>query len=80
MTDAVAGNWSPIVLNEGKNPIAFVSYSRTITASAPRAEGTAAHRRQRRLRRPGPIIDFQAPLQHTLVPDNQRKKGRFEKM
>ena len=29
---------------------------------------------------PGPIIDFQAPLQHTLVADNQRKKKPFEKM
>ena len=29
---------------------------------------------------PGPIIDFQAPLQHTLVKENQRKKGTFEKM
>ena len=29
---------------------------------------------------PGPIIDFQAPLQHTLVPTNQRRKKAFEKM
>src|SRR5206468_2725403 len=29
---------------------------------------------------PGPIIDFQAPLQHTLIADNQRKKKTFEKM
>ena len=29
---------------------------------------------------PGPIIDFQAPLQHTLVAENKSKKGRFEKM
>jgi hypothetical protein len=29
---------------------------------------------------PGPIIDFQAPLQHTLVKDNARKKKPFEKM
>src|SRR5207245_6599392 len=29
---------------------------------------------------PGPIIDFQAPLQHTLVKENVRKKGAFEKM
>ncbi|HVZ22368.1 MAG TPA: hypothetical protein VG871_14950, partial [Vicinamibacterales bacterium] len=29
---------------------------------------------------PGAIIDFQAPLQHTLVPDNMRKKKTFEKM
>ena len=29
---------------------------------------------------PGPIIDFQAPLQHTLVAENKSKKGRFDKM
>src|SRR5206468_7707800 len=29
---------------------------------------------------PGPIIDFQAPLQHTLVAANKKKKGAFEKM
>ena len=29
---------------------------------------------------PGPIIDFQAPLTHTLVQANQKKKGPFEKM
>ena len=29
---------------------------------------------------PGPIIDFQAPLTHTLVPDNKKKKGKFEKL
>ena len=29
---------------------------------------------------PGPIIDFQSPLSHTLVADNKRVKGTFEKM
>ncbi|HEX8028350.1 MAG TPA: hypothetical protein VF491_07815, partial [Vicinamibacterales bacterium] len=29
---------------------------------------------------PGPIVDFQAPLMHTLVPDNKKKKGKFEKL
>ncbi len=29
---------------------------------------------------PGPIIDFQAPLTHTLVQANQKRKGAFEKM
>jgi len=81
-TDAVAGNWSPIVLNEGKNNrIAFVSYFkndysiRTLERKEPLHTVASAD-----FGAPGPIIDFQAPLQHTLVPDNQRKKGRFEKM
>jgi hypothetical protein len=29
---------------------------------------------------PGPVIDFQAPLSHTLIADNKAKKGKFEKM
>ena len=29
---------------------------------------------------PGPIIDFQAPLQHTLVKENVHTKGTWEKM
>jgi len=81
-TDAVAGNWSPIVLNQGKtNQIAFVSYFkneysiRTLERKEPLHTAASAD-----FGAPGPIIDFQAPLQHTLVQENQRKKGRFEKM
>ena len=29
---------------------------------------------------PGPIIDFQAPLSHTLIAENKRRKGAFEKL
>jgi len=29
---------------------------------------------------PGPIVDFQAPIQHTVVAENKTKKGRFDKM
>ncbi len=29
---------------------------------------------------PGPIVDFQAPLTHTLVDNNKKKKGKFEKL
>jgi hypothetical protein len=81
-TDAVGGNWSPIVLNEGKtNRIAFVSYFkneysiRTLERKEPLHTAASAD-----FGAPGPIIDFQAPLQHTLVKENQRKKGTFEKM
>ena len=81
-TDALGGNWSPIVLNEGKtNRIAFVSYFkneysiRTLERKEPLHTAASAD-----FGAPGPIIDFQAPLQHTLVKDNQRKKGTFEKM
>src|SRR5213594_321840 len=81
-TDAVGGNWSPIVLNEGKTSrIAFVSYFkneysiRTLERKEPLHTAASAD-----FGAPGPIIDFQAPLQHTLVKENQRKKGAFEKM
>jgi hypothetical protein len=81
-TDAVSGNWSPIVLNEGKtNRIAFVSYFkneysiRTLERKEPLHTAASSD-----FGEPAPIIDFQAPLQHTLVKENQRKKGAFEKM
>src|SRR3954464_5370962 len=81
-TDAVGGNFSPIVLNEGKtNRIAFVSYFknefsiRTLERKEPLHTAASAD-----FGGPGPVIDFQAPLQHSIVKENQRKKGRFEKM
>jgi len=81
-TDAVGGNWSPIVLSEGKsNRIAFVSYFkneysiRTLERKEPLHTAASAD-----FGAPGPIIDFVPPLQHTLVKENQRKKGAFEKM
>jgi hypothetical protein len=81
-TDAAAGNWSPILLNEGKtNKIAFVSYFkneysiRTLERKEPLHTAASAD-----FGAPAPIIDFQPPLQHTLVTSNVRKKGTFEKM
>src|SRR4026209_1212743 len=81
-TDAVSGNWSPIVLNEGKGSrIAFISYFkneysiRTLERKEPLHTAASSD-----FGSPGPIIDFQAPLQHTRVKENQKKKGPFEKM
>jgi hypothetical protein len=81
-TDAVGGNWSPVVLNEGKaNRIAFISYYkneysiRTLERSEPLHTAASSD-----FGAPGPIIDFQPPLQHSLVQSNIRKKGAFEKM
>jgi hypothetical protein len=81
-TDAVGGNWSAVVLNEGDvKRIAFVSYYkgeyslRTIERQEPLHTAASSD-----FGEPGPIIDFQAPLQHTLVSENKRKKGAFEKM
>ncbi len=81
-TDAVGGNWSAVVLNEGQQSrIAFVSYYKgdytlhTLERKEPLHTAMVSD-----FGAPGPIIDFQAPLQHTLVADNMRKKKTFEKM
>ncbi len=81
-TDALGGNWSAIVLNEGKtNRIAFISYYKgeygihTLERKDPLHTAATSD-----FGAPGPIIDFQAPLQHTLVTANIRKKGTFEEM
>jgi len=81
-TDALGGNWSPAVLKDGEsNRIAFVSYYkgdytvRTLERKEPLHTAASAD-----FGAPGPIIDFQPPLQHTLVADNVRKKKKFEKM
>ncbi len=81
-TDALAGNVSPVVLRgTPANRIAFVTYFKgeyglhildrkeEITKVATSDFGT-----------PGPIVDFQAPLMHTLVKANEKKKGKFEKL
>ena len=81
-TDAVGGNWSAVVLNEGQqSKIAFVSYYKgdytlhTLERKEPLHTAMVSD-----FGAPGAIIDFQAPLQHTLVQSNMRKKGTFEKM
>ena len=81
-TDALSGNVSPVVLRDTPvNRLAFVTYFKgeyglhildrkdEITKVATSDFGS-----------PGPIVDFQAPLMHTLVPDNKKKKGKFEKL
>jgi hypothetical protein len=81
-TDTVGGILSPIVLNDVAGAkIGFVSYYKG-------EYGLHALERKEPLKvastsdfgAPGPIIDFQAPLQHTLVASNQRPKKAFEKM
>jgi hypothetical protein len=81
-TDAVGGNWSAVVLNEGQaSKIAFVSYYKgdytlhTLERKEPLHTAMVSD-----FGAPGAIIDFQAPLQHTLVQANMRKKKTFEKM
>jgi len=82
LTDTVGGNVSAVALKEATTSrIAFISYYKgiyelhTLDQRDPIATASAAD-----FGSPGPIVDFQAPLQHTLIPDNKRTKGAFEKM
>jgi hypothetical protein len=81
-TDTLGGILSPIVLNDtAGNKIAFVTYYKgeyglhTLERKEPITTAASAD-----FGAPGPIIDFQAPLQHTLVAQNERRKKPFEKM
>lgn len=81
-TDAVGGNLSPAVLPGDKtNRIAFVSYYKgeyalnTLERKDPIQTASTSD-----FGAPGLVTDFQAPLSHTLVAENKRKKGFFEKM
>jgi hypothetical protein len=84
-TDAVGGNWSPVVLSEGgvkSNKVAFISYYkneysiRTLERKEPLHTAASSDFGEA----PKEIIDFVPPVQHTLVKENNRKKGTWEKM
>jgi hypothetical protein len=84
-TDTLTGNLSPVALKDaekaGESKVAFVTYHKgdygvhTLALKEPVATAASAD-----FGAPGPVIDFQAPLSHTMVADNKKKKGRFEKM
>ena len=81
-TDTVTGNLSPVALRDGDaTRIAFVTYFKgeygvhTIAPKEPIATAASSD-----FGAPGPVIDFQAPLTHTMVKTNIKKKGAFEKM
>jgi hypothetical protein len=83
-TDALGGNVSPVVLRDENKAqrIAFITYYKgeygihTVPAQKEALHTVATAD----FGAPGPIIDFQPPLSHTLVKANQRVKGRFEKL
>jgi hypothetical protein len=82
-TDALGGNTSAVVLNAGRAEprIAFVSYYKgeyelhVLDRRDPIVTAASSD-----FGAPGPIIDFQAPLTHTLITQNKRRKGTFEKL
>jgi hypothetical protein len=81
-TNALTGNLSPVLLRNGTEPrVAFVSYYKgeygvhTIDVSEPRRRLTSSD-----FGAPGPVVDFQAPLTHTLATQNQEKKPAFGRL
>jgi hypothetical protein len=83
-TDVVGGNLYTVVINDGPNnkKIGFVSYYKadyhlhTLDRRDPVITAAVSD-----FGEPGgDIIDFQAPLTHTLVAEKKRKKGTFEKL
>jgi hypothetical protein len=81
-TDTLGGILSPIAIPDPAGArIGFVTYYKgdyglhTLERKEPIVTAASSD-----FGAPGPIIDFQAPLQHTLVAANQRKKKPFEKM
>jgi hypothetical protein len=83
-TDAVGGNPYAIVLRDGlkNNRIGLISYYKgdyelhMLDRRDPIVTAASAD-----FGEPGaPVIDFQAPLTHTLIAANKRKKGTFEKL
>jgi hypothetical protein len=83
-TDALGGNVSPVVVNDGNAPkkIAFISYYKgeyglhTLDRREPIVTAASAD-----FGSPGPVLaDFQAPLSHTLMKEKIKKKGKFESM
>ena len=83
-TDALGGNVSPVLLKDEnkKQQIAFVSYYKgEYSIHEVPAQKEALHTvASADFGAPGPIIDFQPPLSHTLVKENEHVKGKFEKL
>ena len=83
-TDAVGGNLYAVVMRDGLNNtrIGFVSYYKasyelhTLDRRDPIVTAASSD-----FGEPGAdVIDFQAPLTHTLIAEKKRKKGTFEKL
>ena len=81
-TDSLGGDLSPVILKGGAGTkVAFITYYKgqyglhAIELTKPLRSAATAD-----FGAPGPVIDFQAPLSHTLVAENIRQKKTFEKM
>ena len=85
-TDTATGNVNPIVVRGGEEDdteerIAFVTYYEGEYGLHTVVRDEALYTAETQdFGSPGPIIDFQAPLSHTLIRDNSRQKGAFENL
>jgi Tol biopolymer transport system component len=85
-TDTLNGNLSVVPLRSedakaAERRVTFVSYFKgqyglhQLTLKDPKLDVASSD-----FGAPGPVIDFQAPLSHSVVPANKRQKGTFEKL
>ena len=84
-TDTATGNVNPVLLASEEtgtlDRIGFITYFKgeyglsTLQRNEPLYMASTSD-----FGTSGPAIDFQAPLTHTLIGDNARRKGSFEKM
>ena len=85
-TDTATGNLNPIVIRPGDDEgpeerIAFITYYESQYGLHSVAREQPLYTAQaEEFGAPGPVIDFQAPLTHTLIRANARRKGAFEKL
>jgi hypothetical protein len=82
-TDTVGGNTTAIVLPRGTQDaqMAFIGYYKgAYELHALEKRDPIISAASSDFGAPGPVIDFQAPLAHTLVADKIKRKGKFEKM
>ena len=81
-TDAVGGNFSPVILrDESTTRIAFITYYKgDYELHAVEKKDAIVTAATADFGAPGPMIDFQAPLNHTLISENKVKKGSWDKM
>ena len=83
-TDALGGNVSPIPLKDEnkQQKVAFVTYYKGEYGihTLPQQKEALHTVASSDFGSAGPIIDFTPPLSHTLVKQNERDKGKFEKL
>ena len=85
-TDTATGNLNPIMIRPGDDDgpeerIAFITYYESEYGLHSVAREQPLYTAQaEEFGGPGPVIDFQAPLTHTLIRANARRKGAFEKL